>query len=193
VKKVSVDVRVVAATNQDLEAAVAAGKFRSDLYHRLSQITLNVPPLRHRVADIGPLAQFFLEQQDGVRSFSPQALALLEQHSWAGNIRELRNVVIKAALMARGDQIEPQDLPLRQAGGAPRLESNGAGHAAGLGHPADLDRPASLDSMEQRMILDALQATGGHQQRAAARLGISRRTLSRKLKLYENEGLRQPV
>jgi len=99
--------------------------------------------------------------------------------------------------MARGDEIGPQDLPLRQAGGAQRLGSNGASHLARTGasleQPASLDHPASLDRMEQRMILDALQATGGHQQRAAARLGISRRTLSRKLKLYENEGLRQPV
>ena len=89
VKKVSVDVRVVAATNQDLEQAVAEGRFRGDLYHRLAQFTLRVPPLRERVADIAPLARHFLAQQDPRLSLSPSAIALLEAQPWPGNIREV--------------------------------------------------------------------------------------------------------
>ncbi len=173
-KKVAVDVRVVAATNQDLEDAVAGGRFRGDLYHRLSQISLCVPPLRGRVEDIAPLARHFLAQQDPALRFSESALAALEAHSWPGNIRELRNVVTKAAVLVRHDLIGPGDLPFSIA---PELDPPAAnGHS-----------PASLDGMERRMIFEALEATGGHQQKAAARLGISRRTLSRKLKLYETE------
>jgi DNA-binding NtrC family response regulator len=170
VKKVSVDVRVVAATNQDLELAVSEGRFRSDLFHRLSQITLQVPPLRERVEDVEPMARYFLAQQDPRLRFSSDALDALRAHSWPGNIRELRNVVTKAAVLAQADVIWPRDLPLpeRQARIAPGAE------------------PVNLDGMERRMIFEALQATGGHHQKAAARLGISRRTLSRKLKLYES-------
>jgi len=175
VKKVAVDVRVVAATNQDLESAVAGGKFRSDLYHRLSQITLHVPPLRARVDDIAPLARHFLKQQDPALEFSHWALEALAAHSWPGNIRELRNVVTKAAILAQGPMIHPGDLPISNHNSVPHV-------------PARTSN--SIEGMERRMILDALEATGGHQQRAAARLGISRRTLSRKLKLYDSEGVR---
>jgi transcriptional regulator with PAS, ATPase and Fis domain len=175
VRKITVDVRVVAATNQDLEAAVAEGRFRGDLYHRLSQITLPVPPLRNRLDDIAPLARHFLAHQDPNLRFSQAALETLAAHEWPGNIRELRNVVTRAAILARGEVIFPQDLPI--------LQSRANGRAA--------DPPSnSIEGMERRMILDALAATGGHQQKAAARLGISRRTLSRKLKLYESEAPR---
>src|SRR5579864_9741078 len=182
VRKISVDVRVVAATNQELERSVAEGRFRSDLYHRLSQITLRVPPLRQREEDIVPLARYFLEQQDPSLHFSDGALEMLLRHSWPGNIRELRNVVIKASLLVQGDRILPEDLPAMMqhpsvvhSNGHSNSHSNGGGGGA------------SLEGMERRMILEALEATGGHQQRAAARLGISRRTLSRKLKLYDSE------
>ncbi len=177
VRKISVDVRVVAATNQNLEAAVAEGRFRGDLYHRLSQITLVVPALRTRIEDIGPLACYFLAQQDPQLRFSDAALETLTRHSWPGNIRELRNVVTKAAVLADRPVILPEDLPFGNSLHAP------GGHV----------NTTSLDGMERRMIMDALEATGGHQQAAAARLGISRRTLSRKLKLYDSEGARVSV
>src|SRR5580700_10711165 len=112
VRKITVDVRVVAATNRELEIAVGEGRFRNDLYHRLSQVTLRVPPLRKRADDIAPLACYFLEQQDSRLRFSEAALDVLLGHSWPGNIRELRNVVIKAALLADGETIVPEDLPL---------------------------------------------------------------------------------
>ncbi len=200
-KKITVDVRVVAATNQELEIAVAEGRFRSDLYHRLSQITLRVPPLRKRAEDIGPLANYFLEQQDPRMRFSAAALDVLVGHSWPGNIRELRNVVIKAALLAMDPVIVPEDLPLvlhppaygngygvpNGLNGLNGSHQNGA-HQNGASHNGFSDtRSASIEGMERRMIMEALHATGGHQQKAAARLGISRRTLSRKLKLYESE------
>ena len=175
VKKVSVDVRVVAATNQNLEAAVAAGKFRGDLYHRLAQFTLRVPPLRQHIQDIAPLARHFLAQHDPELRFSPQALATLERQPWPGNIRELRNVVTKAAILARNLEIPAGDLEF--GGGAEYSADGGIQIAAG----------GNLEELEKRAILDTLAATDGHQQNAAARLGISRRTLNRKLKLYRPE------
>ncbi len=178
-KKVAVDVRVVAATNQDLELGVAEGRFRGDLYHRLSQIALRVPPLRARVEDIAPLARYFLAQHDTNLRFSDAALELLARHTWPGNIRELRNVVTKAAVLAHGYVIVAEDLELKAARDEVGRTLNGSASHNGAS--------TSLDGMERRMIQEALEATGGHQQKAAARLGISRRTLSRKLKLYESE------
>ena len=173
VKKVSVDVRVVAATNQDLEQAVSEGRFRGDLYHRLAQFTMRVPPLRERVADIAPLARHFLTQHDPRLSLSPSAIALLEAQRWPGNIRELRNVVIKAAVLAQNQEISAADLSIT-------VSSRCIAESAVA---------ANLESIEKRAILEALDASGGHQQRAAAQLGISRRTLNRKLKLYRPEAV----
>lgn len=170
-RKVTADVRVVVATNQDLEAAVAAGRFRRDLYHRLSQFTLRVPPLRDRVEDIAPLAAYMLDQQNSSLRFSEGAINALRAHSWPGNVRELRNAVVQGAVLANGPMIEATDLPITSSRAFSPVQ----------------DCPDNLDGMERRMILDALAATEGHQQRAADRLGISRRTLSRKLKTYEQE------
>ena len=180
VRKVSVDVRVVAATNQNLEEMVETGQFRGDLYHRLGQICLRVPPLRERPEDILPLAEHFLEQSNPRLAFSGDALHALQEYRWPGNIRELRNVVTKAAVLARGEAIEAEELVL----GQPRHFSNGAA-------PAIVPNEADLDGMEKTMILRVLAQTHGHQQRAADLLGISRRTLSRKLKLYGREAVRQ--
>jgi len=177
-KKVTADVRIVAATNQDLERLVSEGRFRNDLYHRLSQLTLQVPPLRERVEDIAPLAWYILEQHDPEASFTSRAIRSLESQSWPGNVRELRNVVMKAAIMNADAEIDAEDLPALSA--APQLAPS----------PFPDGRGSSLDGMERRMIFDALAAAGGHQQQAAARLGISRRTLSRKLKIYEAERAR---
>jgi two-component system response regulator AtoC len=170
VKKVNVDVRIAAATNQELETAVSEGRFRSDLYHRLTQITLRVPPLRRRIEDIAPLACHFLAQHDASLRFSPSAIQILERHSWPGNIRELRNVVIRAAVLVVGSEIGPEDLPLHNLQDQEEDSPSVAG---------------SLENMERKMIFDALDSTNGHQQKAAAKLGISRRTLSRKLKIYD--------
>ena len=218
VKKVSVDVRVVAATNRNLEEAVAEGRFRNDLYHRLSQITLRVPPLRERVEDIAPLARYFLAHHGAQFHFSEGAFAALEAYDWPGNIRELRNVVTKAAVLARSEKIRAEDLQGVPQIGSPARSTHSPTHSlvALAGSVGSAFRPsghrardeessgrleefpagapgASLQGMEKRMILDALAATGGHQQKAADRLGISRRTLSRKLKAYESERVRTAV
>ncbi len=178
-RKVTVDVRVVAATNQDLDHMVERGQFRGDLYHRLGQICLRVPPLRERREDILPLAEHFLKQVNPRMLFTAEAIGILEQHGWPGNVRELRNVITKAAVLARDTEIRASDLMLTQ----PRLTAE---VAPPLSMPS-----ANLDGMEKTTILRVLAQTNGHQQKAAELLGISRRTLSRKLKLYGREAVRQ--
>ena len=165
-RKISVDARVIAATNQDLEEAMAAGNFRRDLYYRLAQVRVHVPPLRDRPDDVRPLARFFLARQEPRLRLCDRALDALEQYSWPGNVRELRNVVVQAAVMADGEVIEPDDLPFLVQSAAPK--------------------PVTLEDMEREMILRVMTDTGGQQQRTADILGISLRTLSRKLKAYHD-------
>lgn len=167
-RKVVADVRIVAATNIDLEASVRSGSFRQDLFHRLDAFQLRVPPLRERVEDIHPLALWFL--RDTGLTLSPEAVAILQEYAWPGNIRELRNAVLKASMNAAGDEILPSDLPVNLL----------------LRPAAEQDSHYSLDGLEQQTICRVLAQTGGHQQKAADLLGISRRTLIRKLKLYRN-------
>jgi len=169
-RKVTVDVRVIAATNTNLQEAMQAGKFRRDLFHRLSQIQVAVPPLHERVEDVDAIAQFFLSQHDPALCLSGEAVQALRRHRWPGNVRELRNVIAKAAMLARGPVIELKDLPAEFQGSLPA--------------PRNGERSA-LEDIERQTILSVLAETQGHHERAASRLGISRRTLSRKLKLYE--------
>ncbi len=171
-RKIKVDVRIVAATNQDLEAAVAAGRFRQDLFHRLGQFQLRVPPLRERPEDIVALAEHFLALKTPGSSFAPDAVSALLSHPWPGNVRELRNLVARVAVQAS----------------QPEIQASQIGDAMS-GNPAALRQTASmpvgnLDSMEEQMIIRALERSGGHRGQAADQLGISRRTLSRKLKEY---------
>ena len=171
-RKIKVDVRIVAATNQDLEAAVKDGRFRQDLFHRLGQFQLRVPPLRERPEDIVALAEHFLRLKAASKNFSSQAISALLSHGWPGNIRELRNLVAKMAMESSSSEIDFSRLS-----------------AALTGEPTALRQTASmpvgnLDSMEEQMIIKALERTGGQRTLAAEQLGISRRTLSRKLKEY---------
>ena len=171
-RKIKVDVRIVAATNQDLEAAVKANRFRHDLFHRLGQFQLRVPPLRERPEDIVALAEHFLRLKSPTKHFSSQAISALLSHSWPGNIRELRNLVAKIVMESTEAQIDFSRLS-----------------AALTGEPSALRQTASmpvsnLESMEEQMIIKALERTGGQRTLAAEQLGISRRTLSRKLKEY---------
>ncbi len=186
-RKVTVDVRIVAATNQDLEQMVETGSFRGDLYHRLGQICLRVPPLRERREDIVPLAEHFLDQTNPRLTFSSEALEALESHRWPGNVRELRNVVTKAAVLARGSEITAGDLLL----GPTRISAMPANVLTVPMGASAASSSANLDGMEKSTILRVLAQTNGHQQKAADLLGISRRTLSRKLKLYGREAVRQ--
>jgi two-component system, NtrC family, response regulator AtoC len=168
-RKIQASARIVAATNLELNGAVEERRFRRDLYHRLDVFHLHVPALRERVEDIAPLAELFL--RDTEVTLSREALAILGEYSWPGNIRELKNVLSKAALFAGGVEIEPEDLPAEVTKEASSYEEE-----------------CSLNGLTRHTILKVLAQTGGHQQRAADLLGISRRTLIRKLKVY-----REPV
>jgi DNA-binding NtrC family response regulator len=170
VKKVSVDVRVIAATSRDLEVSVSKGQFRNDLFHRLNQIHLHVPPLRERPEDITALADFFLHQSYPHLDFSEEAKATMVQYGWPGNVRELRNVVLTAAVFSPTETITVHELPVQIQEARPKLP------------PVDSSQP--LDAMEKDLIFTTLRGTAGHQQKAARILGISRRTLSRKLRAY---------
>jgi PAS domain S-box-containing protein len=178
-RKITVDVRVVAATNQDLELAVKEGRFRKDLFHRLSQFQLRVPPLRERPEDIAALARHFLSLKAVNKVFTGDALSALQVHPWPGNIRELRNLVAKLAMATEDRQITGAEVVAELRGQVTSGESVAATHASGavpLGN---------LENMEEQMIIRALEQTGGHRAQAAEQLGISRRTLSRKLREYE--------
>jgi two-component system, NtrC family, response regulator AtoC len=184
-KKIQVNVRLIAATNRDLEQEVAAGRFRRDLFHRLGQIQLRVPPLRDRAEDIEALAAFFLGKQNMSAQFSPEAMKMLKSYSWPGNVRELRNVVINAAVMSDLDTtvIGPDLLPPEVKGSVYKIPIAGGVVPSG----AEEVPSGDLDEMERRMIKQALTRHGGDQGKAADQLGISRRTLSRKLKAYSME------
>jgi predicted DNA-binding protein (UPF0251 family) len=170
-KKVNVDVRVVAATNQNLEDLVRAGRFRNDLYHRLAEFKLEIPPLRERPEDLLAIAEQILHQHYPNSRFTNDAITALLTHEWAGNVRELRNSIFRAIMLARNANVEitPTDLKLKQA--APLSEGN-----------APLNR--DLDQLERQIVFDTLERVGGNQGKAAEALGISRRTLLRKLKTY---------
>lgn len=170
VKKVAVDVRIIAATSRNLEEQVAKGAFRNDLLHRLNHIHLHVPPLRERKEDIVPLATFFLHQTYPHLNFSQEAKATLESYRWSGNVRELRNVVLTAAVFATDQMITAHELPAQIQEYRPKLAV-----------PEDA---APLNKVEKDLIFETLKDTAGHQQKAARILGISRRTLSRKLRSY---------
>ncbi|MBI5084887.1 MAG: sigma-54-dependent Fis family transcriptional regulator [Acidobacteria bacterium] len=178
-RKIAVDVRVLAATNADLELAVAAGRFRRDLYHRLSQMTLRVPPLRERPEDILALAAHFLALHDHSMCFTDDALDALCRYAWPGNVRELRNTVTRAAILSRDGTIRRNDL-----GFAPVPFPAPKPVPVFVSGPESTDHSPNLDVIERQAILNVLGQTNGHRQRAADLLGISRRTLSRKLKQY---------
>jgi PAS domain S-box-containing protein len=171
-RKIKVDVRIVAATNQDLDAAVIAGRFRQDLFHRLGQFQLRVPPLRERPEDIVALAEHFLSLKTPGSSFAPDAVTALLSHSWPGNVRELRNLIARVAVESRHPEIHKSQITDAMSGN-PVAQRQSASMPVG-----------NLDSMEEQMIIRALERSGGHRSQAAEQLGISRRTLSRKLKEY---------
>ena len=179
---IKVDVRVIAATNRDLEKAVAEGQFRRDLYFRLHVVEIYVPPLRKRPEDIVELANYFLDKFNAetgrrIRGFSPDALFRLQQYRWPGNIRELKNVVERAVVLARGDFIETEDLHLTNL--AILSESNE------IPAPKSTYQPLSLDEIEKRHIHATLRATGWNKSRTAVILGVERSTLDRKIRRYD--------
>lgn len=176
------NVRILAATNRDLEVEVEAGRFREDLYYRLNVMEIYVPPLRERRADVIALANHFVRQfGQGKPRFSPGALACLEQHAWPGNVRELRNAMERAVLLARGDVILPEHFPrkLQQAAG-PEVAPAVAETTRSPGR--------TMEDIEREAILNTLQAQGYNRTETARSLGISRRALTYKLRHYREQG-----
>ncbi len=174
-----IDVRVIAATNRSPDEAMDEGVLREDLYYRLAQFPLRVPPLRERGDDVITLARRFLAefgQNNGVeKTFSREVLELLRVHDWPGNVRELKNVVGRAYVLA-GDVIHPDDLPPGVVEGAP-IDSNYLKVAVGM----------PLDEVERRAILATVEHLDGDKKAAATALGISLKTLYKKLKKYRGE------
>jgi DNA-binding NtrC family response regulator len=193
---ISVDLRLIAATNQDLETAVEEGKFRSDLYYRLKVVTLKIPPLRERREDIPLLANHFLEtfaEENGRPGmhFSPDAMRLLVDNRWEGNVRELRNLVESLVVLAPQEEVRPQDLPVeyREAGvRPPKATDAGRPTPTTEGEPMEVGGEMTMEEIERRAILSALEKTGGNRTQAAELLGIGLRTLQRKLKEYRVAG-----
>ncbi len=180
-KEIKVDVRVIAATNRDLEQMVKEGSFREDLYWRLNVVTLRLPPLRERREDIIPLARFFLDkfnQKHGkrIKGFSKEALEALLSYHFPGNVRELENIVERAVILAEEELITCEDLP-------PFLKGESS-----LGELSDLleslPLPEAVALLEKRRIKEAMQKAGGVKARAAELLGISERVLRYKLEKY---------
>jgi len=191
-KPVSVDVRVIAATNRDLEREVAEGRFRRDLFFRLRVLEMVVPSLRKRPEDIVPLATHFLERfrsETGrkIQGFSPAAITQLMAYRWPGNVRELKNVIERAVVLCRGEYIDQDDLLLS------KLSTAGDTTEQSMADPGF--RPISLEDMERRHILATLDHTGWNKSRTAVLLGIERSTLDRKIRRYglsENSGPHSP-
>ena len=171
--EVKVDVRLIAATNEDLKAAIKSGAFREDLYHRINEFTIYMPHLCERGEDIPLFANFFLDQanrelEKPVPGFLPEAMERISQYTWPGNLREMRNTVMRAALLAQGNPI--------------RVEH--------LGIDMNIDKPINIlhdPDSERTKIVSALQKCSGNKSKAAAMLGIDRKTLYNKLKLYQIE------
>ncbi|MDQ7005766.1 MAG: sigma-54 dependent transcriptional regulator [Acidobacteriota bacterium] len=183
-RSIKSDVRLIAATNRDLEAAIAAGEFREDLFYRLNVVTINMPPLRERKEDIVPLATYFLQRfgedlKKPMHGFSPGALRALTRHNWPGNIRELENTIERAVLMADSGMIKPGDLTLGQGGGAGDERSR---MSAVLRLPAE---GMALEELEKMAILEALRMNDWIQKDAARFLRISSRVMNYKIQKYE--------
>ena len=195
-QEIAVNVRIVAATNRDLAPMIAAGTFREDLFYRLNVVPIELPPLRERREDIGALAQHFLvlAAEDGLprRYLTPDAIAGLEQRSWRGNVRELRNVIYRLALMAREERVDADSLTdiigeeafAASGGQRPVEEGFGPALAAWLASeapPSGTLYHRALAAFEKPLIEHALGRTGGNQLRAAELLGINRNTLRKRI------------
>ena len=174
-KPKSVDIRFLAATNKDLEREIEGKRFREDLYYRLNVITLTLPPLRERMEDIEPLARhlikkYSLRTKKKVTDITDGALRLLSGYNWPGNVRELENVIERAVILARGSEVTGDLLPIRKA-----AEARSMAPKAG---------PTSLEDAEREHIVRILEKCSYHKTRTAEVLGITRKTLNRKISEY---------
>ncbi|MCF7668568.1 MAG: sigma-54 dependent transcriptional regulator [Verrucomicrobia bacterium] len=196
-KTLTADVRLVAATNRNLEEMVRKGEFREDLFFRLRVVEIIIPPLRERRGDIPLLVQSFLRefaQENGkpVEQISPEAMDLLISYTWPGNVRELRTAIEHAVVLCRSKRILPRDLPAtvqgKQAGVAGSAVSPGSGVST---RDTKRDMPrrgiTTMQDNEMQIIMDAIEDAGGNISLAARKLGVSRRTLHRKLRIYKDK------
>jgi DNA-binding NtrC family response regulator len=183
-KTINADVRLVAATNKDLKKLVSEGKFRDDLFYRLSVVTVTLPPLRERRDDIPLLVRTFLDESSQennkqVKDLTPEAFNVLMAYDWPGNVRELRNAVEQMVVLARNERLTVRDVPVAIRGGADLTKIS-------------VIRPGmtmTVEEAERQLIVQALKETGGNRTMAARRIGVSRRTLHRKLKQFGLEEL----
>jgi two-component system, NtrC family, response regulator HydG len=176
---IRVDVRLIAATNKDLVKEIEARRFREDLYYRINVVTLKVPPLRDRKEDIPLLAQHFLttfsdKNQKTIKGFTPRAMDLLIRYNWPGNVRELMNAVERGVVLSRTDYIDDNDIPFFR-----QDETDEKGPSVKA-----VSSNLPLDEVERATILNTLESVDGNKSEAARRLGITRRTLHKKLKKY---------
>jgi DNA-binding NtrC family response regulator len=181
-----VDVRVVAASNRDVEGEVEAGRFRQDLFYRLNAVSIVLPPLRERREDILPLAKSFAEQVYSLNpavNFAPEALALLERYTWPGNIRELENAVVRAAAMCDGT-IRVRDLPERVRNYRPETAPQLVSKTEPEKRAGAQQEWPSLAEVEGRYVARVLEHTRGNKQAAARLLGVDRKTLDRMIKRH---------
>ena len=180
---VPVEVRLIAATNRDLPAEVAAGRFRHDLFYRLDVVHIELPPLRARPTDVPALVEHFVarysrQYQVAPKRVAPDVMTVLEAHAWPGNVRELQNAIERAFALSRADTIEVDDLPPAIRGGHSGAAVPAPGAAAGD------DTLPTLQEAERRLIADALRRSGGNKNEAARVLGIDRQRLYRKIEKY---------
>jgi len=177
-RTINVDVRVIASTNKDLKAQVEAGRFREDLYYRLSVVPIHVPPLRERPEDIAPLAFHFLKRyaEPGRElAMLPEVAEALRHYPWPGNVREMANVIQQMMVFCRGDVLGRGDLPAHIAGGG-----GGESHHPG----AEMDLPALLEELESKHLREKLEFTGWNHSQAARLLGMSRKMLGDRIRKY---------
>jgi two-component system nitrogen regulation response regulator GlnG len=191
--EIRLDVRIIAATNKDLEPEIAAGRFREDLYYRLNVVPIHMPPLRDRRDDIDVLARHFLQHaaNEGLprRQLTPEAAELLSRQPWRGNVRELKNFIYRLALLAREDAIDPESIQSLLVADAPAPSEEESGDIAqAVTRWLASERPASgtiyqaaAAAFERPLFAEVLRETGGNQLRAAQALGINRNTLRKRL------------
>jgi len=176
------DVRIISATNRDLEGMVKEGTFREDLFYRLNVVVMSIPPLRERREDIPALIDHFLkrfaaENGKDIVGISSEARDLLMKYDYPGNVRELENIIERAVVIARNEVLSLEDLPFRE-------EAMAASSGGGMPEEGDGRLRSAMEQLERQMIKEAMEKTGDHQTRAAEMLGLSERMLRYKLKKY---------
>jgi DNA-binding NtrC family response regulator len=191
VKKVDVDVRLVSATNRDPKQAVGDGVFRPDLMYRINSFEVNIPPLRERREDVIPLARHILTKVGGANppELTPPVIEALTAYSWTGNVRQLRNCLERAALLADNGRVTVRELPPEVVYRNEKANVSVSYNATGNGSVASFHNvaPTNLRDVERQQILTALEKTGWHRGKTAELLGISPSTLYRRLREYDLE------